>query len=447
MSSDNGAQIRWAIFKAIWWWIAIISLLTVSFLVPVSITPSYSSLNNNWNGMSEFYNYLDEEGYQVKRLFTELGEYVDNTHEDLIFITGSQRDYSSIDAKKIGDYASDGGTVLILDDFGSASGLFEEFGILIQDGFILAMNAGNYYKSPKCPIAIDTFMGKEYELLLNEAGSLTVDFYSIFTQNQYTVASMETAANTFVDRNSDGNYDPLRENYGNQVFFMLIKRGSGYIAILSDASMVINEVFNDQFLGYDNIPFVSDVIDFLISSYINPSIIFDETHRFWVPIGTTGVIGFITSLIGSVEANPVTAMIFGAILLGVIYLSYSRKSPWQILTKRRYDAAVRVIKLKNRLSEHGSSYSPTMTLEEIILADIGGMVNVYGLNSFLHIYTQERIAQIMRNHPEKVSELAEFQGVKLKTYEYYEIINYIEYLLKKIKEENENNNQNNNKLN
>ncbi|MHA1912439.1 MAG: DUF4350 domain-containing protein [Candidatus Kariarchaeaceae archaeon] len=428
MSIDNGSQIRWAIFKAIWWWIAIISLLTVSFLVPVSITPSYSSLNEGWNGMSEFYNYLEEEDYQVKRLFTDFGDYIEDAQNSLIFITGSQRDYSAIDTRKIREFVSEGGSVFILDDYGSASKIYEEFGVYVEEGTILEMNPDNYYKSPKCPITFSLFRNNKYELLLNEAGSLSTDFLYFLN---YELSELKTSQNSFLDANDDGNYDPLRENYGRQSFFKLLQNGRGKIAILSDASMVINEVFKEQFLVYDNIPFVTDVIDYMLAAKSNPSIIFDETHRFWVPLGTTGVIGFISSLIGFVEANPITALVFSSILLAVIYLSYSRKTPWQILKRRRYDAAVEAIKLKSRISEHGPSYSPTMTLEEIILADIGGMINVYGLNSFLHIYTQERIAQIINNKPQLATEVAEFQGIKLKTYEYYEVINYIEYLLKK----------------
>ena len=428
MSSDNGAYIRWAIFKAIWWWIAIISLLTVSFLVPVSVTPKYSSINSGWNGMSEFYNYLDED-YQVKRLFTDFGDYLENAHDDLIIITGSQRDYSSIDIRNIRDYVSKGGSVFILDDFGSGSGIYEEFGVYVKEGSILEMDPANYYKSPRCPIAVDWFRGNVYELLLNEAGALGTQ--SLLFRLNYPLSELRTSSSSFVDKNSDGNYDPTRESFGGQSFFKLLQSGKGKIAILSDASLVINEVFNEQFLDYDNIPFVKDVINYMLASYRNPSIVFDETHRFWVPLGTTGVIGFIGSLIGFVEANPISAMIYCAILLAVIYLSYSRKTPWQILKRRRYDAAVKAIKLKSRISEHGPSYSPTMTLEEVILADIGGMINVYGLNSFLHIYTQERISQIINFNPQLATEIEAFKGIKLKNYEYYDIINYIEYLLKK----------------
>jgi hypothetical protein len=445
--SDSASNIRWTIFKAIWWWIAIISLLTVSFLVPVSITPAYSSLNNGWNGMSEFYNYLDGGDYQVKRLFNDLGDYVDNTNEDLIFITGSQRDYSTVEARKIKDYVIDGGLVFILDDYGSTSGIYKEFDIFFSEGLILERNEAKYYKSPRCPIAVDSFKGTEYELLLNEVRAIGISYDDYY--GNYQDVKLFTSGTTFVDLNSDGKFDPEKEESGMHTFFIYFRYGEGIIAILSDASMVINEVFKEQFSGFDNIPFVKRIIDdmFALSTYRNPSIVFDETHRFWIPIGTNGVIGFISSLVGLIEASPFSVMIFSAILLAVIYLSYSRKTPWQILKRRRYDAAVKAIKLKSRISEHGPSYSPTMTLEEIILADIGGMINVYGLSSFLHIYTQERIAHIVSKYPDQTSEIIEFRGVKLKTYEYYDLINYIEYLVKKIEERVENKNQNNNLVN
>jgi transglutaminase-like putative cysteine protease len=181
-------------------------------------------------------------------------------------------------------YVSNGGRVLIADDFGMGDVALREFGINIRRERISSTQE-NFENRSCCPVIVGSddsmassdgppILTGEIEVVTNYPASIYTEEDSGFDRRVPLLAFPEEA---FVDKNYNGILETKEEGANDPIGLNLAEGfyvGKGKLAVISDPSIFINEMIE---IG-DNKRLYTDIIGWLTDGDTSTNIILVETH-------------------------------------------------------------------------------------------------------------------------------------------------------------------------
>jgi hypothetical protein len=226
-----------------------LTLLILPAAVPVIKTSAeFSIFNTKWNGCSKFAKALHEKGDVIPILYSYNSVNVGELRGVLIVI-GPDIPFSELEAREVQEFLKNGGTLFIADDFGTANSLLEKLGVKarfssVQLKDLFYAKNGNFpivvrFNDPK--LAADRVVLNIPSAVINAKGEIYTSKVSVLGKNMRS-------------------YPILAE----------IKYEKGRIILLSDPSILINDMFEE------NKQFIEKLVDYLGSG----NFYVDEAHHY-----------------------------------------------------------------------------------------------------------------------------------------------------------------------
>jgi hypothetical protein len=241
--------------------IAVISLVTIWFYPSVQ---DFMASNSMWNGLEKFDNTFN--ATQIDSL-----DNLSNSPEKSVLVAIPYLDYTGDDLAKMKDFLDNGGTVLLMDDFGYGNTLLTYLGVPVRFSNKPLLDPLFCYKSQYLPLITDFAPGVKGSgvnvIMLNHATAL------INVTESETVAW--SSADSFLDTNENGSLDP-GEPKGPLPVAARLKIGKGNLAIVSDPSVIISAMAG----RYDNYAFVR----YLGNTATGKNIMVDRSHITQAPL-------------------------------------------------------------------------------------------------------------------------------------------------------------------
>jgi hypothetical protein len=227
-----------------------IVLLTLPLAVPVIKTSAeFSMFNTRWNGCSEFAKLLAKNGEVVPIMYPYNSVGLSKL-DGVLIVVGPDVDFSSLEAEEVKGFLKNGGTLFIADDFGTSNGLLEKLGVKVRFSK-RPLKDIFYSKRAEFPVVVRI----EDPELATGVENITLNVPSVITGSKGKIFSSKVS----VVGCSMKSYPIMAE----------IKYGSGRIIMLSDPSILINDMFDK------NRQFVENLVQCLGAS----TFYFDEAHH------------------------------------------------------------------------------------------------------------------------------------------------------------------------
>ncbi len=255
-----------------------IFLLIMPLSIPIfNSNADFSVFNTKWNGASSFGKVLYENSQIIPIISSfnsiELGE-----KRGTLLILGSDMSYSSLEIMEIKKFLENGGTLVLIDDFGTGNEVLKGLNITARFSrttFIDVFYSKNYHfpelvriLDPKLGAGVDKLVLNVPSVILNAEGEIYTSKVALLGNNQREYPIMSE-----------------------------LKYGNGKIILFSDPSVFINGMFkqNEKFIRNFAEYISSDVIyiDEAHHSSFNPYQMgtlvirrsFDKTKAFYVVLG------------------------------------------------------------------------------------------------------------------------------------------------------------------
>ena len=223
----------------------VVALAMAVSLVCIWFYPSiqdFMESNMMWNGLRKF---SSEFGAVNIPSLEELPE----SPEEAVLVTIPNLPYGDEELSKLRRFVTDGGTLLLLDDYGYGNSLLAYFGIGVRFTSKPLLDPLFCYKNQYMPRITDFKPGVKESgidvIVLNHATSLTG-----VAEEQAMAWSSTTS---FLDTNESGTWEE-DEPKGPLVIAAELRLGQGTLRLVSDSSIVINTMFardkNKQFVEY-----------------------------------------------------------------------------------------------------------------------------------------------------------------------------------------------------
>jgi len=227
-----------------------ITLLILPLAVPVIKTSAeFSMFNTKWNGCSEFAKLLAERGKIVPIMYPYNSAKLSKL-DGVLIVIGPDIDFSMLEAKEVKEFLENGGTLFIADDFGTANSLLEKLGVKarfstqpLKDIF--------YSKRAEFPVVVRV----EDPELAAGVKKLTLNIPSAILGSEGEIFSSKVSV--------------VGKNMRSYPIMAEIKYDKGRIIMLSDPSILINDMFED------NRQFIENLVLYLGSN----KFYFDEAHH------------------------------------------------------------------------------------------------------------------------------------------------------------------------
>jgi hypothetical protein len=229
----------------------LIFICILFLLLPVAVpliktSAEFSIFNTNWNGCSKLARLLAERGEIVPLLnpYNSVGlERLDG----VLIVIGPNLDFSSLEAEEVKKFLENGGTLFIADDFGTANGLLEKLGMKTRFSG-QPLNDIFYNRKADFPVVVRI----EEDFVVKE---ITLNVPSVIVGAEGEILSSKVS----IVGKSMKSYPILAE----------LEYGEGRIVLLSDPSVLINDMFDE------NKEFIENLFLYLGSS----KFYLDEAHR------------------------------------------------------------------------------------------------------------------------------------------------------------------------
>jgi hypothetical protein len=239
-------------------------MLSLAYYWPIQ--EAYHPLNPDWNGCSKV--------ASANRNITLLLSYRMQlpNQPSLLAIIGPSTAFTNDDIAEIRTFLESGGTVLLADDFGTGNALLK--GLNVSARFSGKPLADLYYysKAPRFPL-ISAFSPSPITanvttVVLNRPSYIDITNASVVTK----LAS--SSPFSFVDLNGNGRASP-NETINSYPVIVDTQIGSGWLILVSDPSMFVNEMIN----LYDNMQLFQNLL-----KMGGDSLIFDVQHLERAPL-------------------------------------------------------------------------------------------------------------------------------------------------------------------
>jgi len=220
-----------------------IVLLILPVAVPViKTTAEFSMFNTKWNGCSKFAKLLKEKGKVVPILYSYNSIELKKL-DGVLVVIGPSVEFSEPEAKEVKEFLKHGGTVFVADDFGTANTLLEKLGVKARFSRKKLKNLF-YIKNENFPLLVR----------INNP---------ILAQNVSKVILNVPSTITGIKKDACG-----CRVFGSCVLAEL-EYEKGKIILLSDPSILINEMFDEN----------KNFIKNLIQSFNFALFYYDEAHH------------------------------------------------------------------------------------------------------------------------------------------------------------------------
>ncbi|MEK7269304.1 MAG: DUF4350 domain-containing protein [Planctomycetota bacterium] len=246
---------------------ALVIVLLVSWL-SVVLYPSvkdFMEANPGWNGLSDF---LGEFG-------AELVTGVDQAElrpEGSVLIAIPYLPYDEGELRRIERFVHDGGTLLLMDDYGYGNQVLQALGLQMQFAGLPMLDPYVTYRNQWFPLVTDLApsLGQprmQYAMLNYATALIVLGPYDILASSSPT---------SFLDNNGDADWNRA-EPRGPFVVAARATLGSGMVIAVSDPSLIINSMVNRA----DNKAFLQQLISLAGE---NPYVVVDDSHLPQAPL-------------------------------------------------------------------------------------------------------------------------------------------------------------------
>ena len=288
--------------------------LSISMVGLTNDSAPYSILNTGDNGLSETAKIIEQMGLDTKIITSSLKSLSRVNKTALLVIMGPSMPYDIEDSINLLHFLLTGGSVLIVDDFGTANTLLNNIWEIINLGSMFMGNnqtpikgiyfnttaivadAANYYITPINPI-ITTFSDQYgitqgiHKILTLAPSSLSIEANingtDTFVPMPYGLlqSSRYSWLETNISQALKGSLSPDPWEWGGMPFSLGLAFNvrNSKIALISDPDIFSNRalrIAKEQ--GYDNAKFVRSLFGWLTSPNIK-LVIFDESHSSHLP--------------------------------------------------------------------------------------------------------------------------------------------------------------------
>ena len=241
-------------------------ILSVIFLVMATIRPyidepENSAFNDDWNGTSLLFNYLANEGYTVKVLFSSVTNLRGMESSVILVIDGKSSNYSLIERKFIREFVENGGKLILADRDNKIS---SRFSVEFSRGNLVDFE--HYHKRQDLPMV-------PYQIL-DSSGILIMKFPSaiIGYPSEAKFLSM-SSRNSWVDVDGDKIINASSDLKGPFPVAIYAEYGKGSAIFVSDPTILTN----DMIPRGDNPKFFINAVG-LLSNNKQQIVVLDESH-------------------------------------------------------------------------------------------------------------------------------------------------------------------------
>jgi hypothetical protein len=284
--------------KAVIITVLLIVIASIALTMHLSTTDiEFSRFNREWTGTSEFFTELEVHGAEDVVFPADLS----NMNDSLLLIIAPNTSFSPVEISSLKDFLSNGNTLFIADETGSANGLLKGLGsnIRINPGDIssIEMEFNDYRAVIGYPRHDDPLLTNVSALTLNGPSALTGGNILVAT----TIFSWDDKnGNHYIDKD-----EPL-SSYG---ILSSDSVGNGTLYVLSDSSIFIN--------GMMGVPLTSDN-DVFIRNLLSrhPAILVEQSHS--LTAATDRVLAMVT-LVKTTMVIKISMLILCILLVGLAF--------------------------------------------------------------------------------------------------------------------------------
>lgn len=278
----------------------IICVIAISSIVSIWLVPSgqdFMGSNTMWNGTKDIRDNLHAEPLNSL-------ETLPKDIEKSMIISIPYKDYTQGDLDFFKVFVENGGTMLLMDDFGYGNTVLKALNVSARfNGKLLADPLFNY-KNEKLPKITDLSPDVKNSgievLVLNHA--------TVIENISETEIIARSSVSSYLDTNENGSLEE-GEPQGAFPVAALLNSGSGRLIIISDPSIIVNTMLN----RYDNANF----IEFLVSyGGLERKVFFDESHLVYT---TLDISKTITLELREILVQPYPLLGITALIFIVVY--------------------------------------------------------------------------------------------------------------------------------
>lgn len=242
--------------------VAVISLIAIWFYPSVS---DFMASNTMWNGLEKFDN--DFNSTQVNSL-----DNFPSTPDKSILVAIPYLDYTGDDLAKLKEFLDNGGTILLMDDYGYGNSVLKYLGVSIRFSNNPLLDPLFSYKNQYLPRITDFTPG------VKESGVNAIMFNhaTTLTNVSITEAVAWSSVTSYLDINDNGALDP-GEPKGPFTVAARLKVGKGTLAIVSDPSAIISSMVGRD----DNYAFIRYLVG---SADTGKKVMVDSSHITQTPL-------------------------------------------------------------------------------------------------------------------------------------------------------------------
>ena len=227
-----------------------IFLLVMPLTIPVFYTSAdFSVFNTKWNGASNFGRLLYEET-KIVPVITSYNSFGLGEKEGVLLILGPDLSYSSLEIDEIKKFLENGGTLVLIDDFGTGNDILSGLNLTARFTSLIPIDvfySKNYnfpelvrILDPQLSVGVDKLTLNVPSVIVGAEGSIYTSKVAVIGNNQRQLPIMSE-----------------------------LEYGNGRIILFSDPSVFINDMFEK------NEPFIRNFV-----SYIKADVIYiDEAHH------------------------------------------------------------------------------------------------------------------------------------------------------------------------
>jgi hypothetical protein len=357
-------------------WLPII--LSISGVGGIDVLP-FSIYNTNpvpGDGCSELALELENNGFEVNPLISSLSVVNGISGNPVLAIIGPTHYFSIIETTALLDFFGNGGSMLLVDDFGSANTILDVFPLFNQSWPMvrfstgLLLDASNNDNGTPLLAAINSFndggriFSSGHHVVMNYATSIIApDGYALAqsSDNSWIVAG-DVAS--YVERGGDPGYIAFNASRGDvpgpHPLMVELQIMNGTLILLSDPSIFINNMIDRG----TNRLFAVQLFSHLANQAQTNRIIIDHNHLGWSPLSSVLYVGLMLGQITYISTNWLLAPLAPLLAIWMVrrYLPFGRpekqkpmemyrlrgqtaftKTLYDYINNHRYDEALRTI--------------------------------------------------------------------------------------------------------
>ncbi len=290
------------------WPVVLLAALLVTVLLGLVIagstsTAAFDPTNPSWDGTGDFDDDIESNSDVQREFLREASQYDDaDPDETVAFVIAPDDEYDEADAESVRQFVADGGTLILLDNFGSSGNeLLESVGAEARTSGQLVLDTESYNNGPAMPIAT----GVENHSRTDGVDELALNHATAIESGNTTVL-IETSNFAYLGESPDDELDTDSDLRSYPVA-TTESIGEGEILLIGDPSITINSMYGES----DNAVFLTE------QSADHEYVLIDVSHTNKLPP--------ITSALLTIRSMPLFQGLLGISLIGAIGFIFRRE--------------------------------------------------------------------------------------------------------------------------